>query len=128
MTQPRPRVLIFSQRNIFSRALFRCPHFEFEDLIAELDSADIVAPKADPSSSRHNIVKRVAYRAPLALNPGIQKVHPKARYDLFLAVCGQPQDLLMANAALKWRDLAATSVCLIDEFWISEMVAYRNFL
>ena len=128
MTQSKPRVLIFSQRNIFSRALFRCPHLEFEDLIAELDSADIVAPKADPSSSRHNIVKRVAYRAPVALNPGIQKVHSKARYDLFLAVCGQPQDLLMANAALKWREVAATSVCLIDEFWISEMVAYRNFL
>jgi len=128
MTQPKPRVLIFSQRNIFSRALFRCPHLEFEDLIAELDSAEIVAPKANPSSLRHNIVKRAAYRLPVALNPGIHKVHPKARYDLFLAVCGQPQDLLMADAALKWRDVAATSVCLIDEFWITEIGAYRNFL
>jgi hypothetical protein len=64
----------------------------------------------------------------VALNPGIQKVHPKARYDLFLAVCGQPQDLLMVNASLKWRDAAAISVCLIDECWVTELPAYRNFL
>src|SRR5262249_5515207 len=92
------------------------------------DSADIVAPKGDPLSRRHNLVKRVAYRIPVVLDPGVQKIHPKARYDLFLAVCGQPQDLLMASAALKWKDVAAKSVCLIDEFWISEMAAYRNFL
>ena len=50
-SQPgKPRVLIFSLRNVFGRALFRCPHFEFEDLICEMDSAELVAPKLDPSS------------------------------------------------------------------------------
>ena len=53
LTQPdKPRVLIFSLRNIFGRALFRCPHFEFEDIICEIDSAELLAPKVDPSSLR----------------------------------------------------------------------------
>ena len=33
----QPRVLIFSLRNVFSKALFRCPFYEFEDLICEMD-------------------------------------------------------------------------------------------
>ena len=37
-TRPgNPRVLIFSLRNTFPKALFRCPHYEFEDIICEID-------------------------------------------------------------------------------------------
>ena len=50
-----PRVLIFSLRNIFGKALFRCPHFEFEDIICEIDSAELLAPKVDPSSARSQL-------------------------------------------------------------------------
>jgi hypothetical protein len=47
-TQPgKPRVLIFSLRNIFGKALNRCPHYEFEDIICEIDSAELLAPKVD---------------------------------------------------------------------------------
>jgi len=57
-TQPdKPRVLIFSLRNIFGKALNRGPHFEFEDIICETDSVELVAPrpvgraKYDPRST-----------------------------------------------------------------------------
>ena len=56
----KPRVLIFSLRNIFGKALFRCPHFEFEDIICEIDSAELLAPKVDPSSLRAWIAARLA--------------------------------------------------------------------
>jgi hypothetical protein len=56
-----PRILIFSLRNIFGKALFRCAHFEFEDLISQMDSAELLAPKADPSGFRHGLAKRVAF-------------------------------------------------------------------
>src|SRR5215475_10922732 len=56
----KPRVLIFSLRNIFGKALFRCPHYEFEDLIREIDSADLLAPKVDPSSRRSSLATRLA--------------------------------------------------------------------
>ena len=123
-----PRVVIFSQRNIFKKALFRCAHYEFEDIISQLDSVELLAPELDWSSSRQAIAKRIAFHAPIALNPGLPRTRPKAHYDLFLAVCGAPTDLLMIDAVRNWREACKTSICLIDELWVREMDGYRHFL
>jgi hypothetical protein len=123
-----PRILIFSQRNIFNKALFRCAHYEFEDIISQIDSVELLAPGMDILSRRHSFAKRLAFHAPIALNPGIQKTFPKSQYDLFLAVCGAPGDLLMVNAVRNWKDICKTSICLIDELWVREMSGSRNFL
>jgi hypothetical protein len=128
MQPDKPRTLIFSQRNIFKKALFRCGHYEFEDIVSQIDSVDLLAPEADPFSLRHGIARKVAFHAPIALNPGIQRIQAKGRYDLFLAVCGAPGDLLMVNAVSNWRDVCKTSVCLIDELWVREMANHRHFL
>src|SRR5271165_3501421 len=112
-TQPgKPRVLIFSLRNIFPKALFRCPHYEFEDIICEIDSAELLAPAVDPSNTLSTFATRLAYHAPVALNPGIPRIPTKLRYDIFFTVCGFPQDLLMVNAVSNMRDICRTSVCL----------------
>jgi Glycosyl transferases group 1 len=123
-----PRVLIFSQRNIFSNALFRAPHYEFEDVISQIDSAEILAPHADAGTLRHNIANRLAYHAPVALNPGVPEIRLQRRYDLFLAICGSPRDLLMVNTVRNWRDTCSSSVCLIDEIWVKQMRDFRYFL
>ncbi len=84
VTQPdKPRVLIFSLRNIFGKALFRCPHFEFEDIIGEIDSAELLAPKVDPSSLRARIATGLAYSD--CVEPGHKKNIAKAplRYSLY---------------------------------------------
>jgi Glycosyl transferases group 1 len=125
----KPRVLMFSQRNIFGKWMFRCPHFEFEDIISQVDSADLLAPQADPSRSRYKLAKQIRYHAPFSLNPGIQKIQVKQSYDLFMAVCGVPTDLLMIDAAFgQWRDVCKTSVCLIDEIWANQIAPYDSFL
>jgi hypothetical protein len=123
-----PRILIFSQRNIFRNTLFRCPLYEFENIISRIDSVELLAPSADPLHWRHRIAKRIAYHSPIALNPGIKRTRPKAHYDLFLAVCGAPTDLLMVNAVRNWKDACTTSVCLLDELWAREMAGCRYFL
>lgn len=123
-----PRGLVFSYRNIFSNALFRCPHFEFEDVISQVDSVDFIAPKFTASGLWYEAAKRIAYRTPYAPNPGITKVETKKHYDVFFAICGQPSDLITANAAFDWRNSCGLSVCLIDEFWITEIKACRNLL
>ena len=128
-TQPgKPRVLIFSLRNIFGKALFRCPHYEFEDIICAIDSADLLAPEVDPSSTRYTFATRLAYHAPIALNPGIRRIPAKTHYDIFFTICGLPQDLLMVNAVSNLRDICRTSVCLVDELWVKEMFKHRHFL
>jgi len=122
------RTLVFSYRNIFGNALFRCPHYEFEGVISQVDSVDLLAPKFTASGLWYNFAKRVAYRSPFSPNPGIKKIEAKKRYDLFFAICGQPSDLTMVNAAFDWKSSCGISVCLIDEFWISEIKACRNLL
>jgi hypothetical protein len=128
-TQPtKPRVLIFSQRNIFRKAPFRCPHYEFEDVIARIDSAELLAPRADPSTLRYFAAKKIGYHMPIVLNPGIPRVKPTAHYDLFLTICGDPSELLTVCTAIEWKERCAKSVCLIDEVWIKEIVNYKNYL
>jgi hypothetical protein len=124
----KPRVLLFSLRNIYGRAHFRCPHFEFEDIICEIDSVDLLAPKIDPSSLRADFATRLAFHAPIALNPGIPRVSVKKHYDLLFTVCGHPQDLIMFNAIKNVKDSCAISVCLLDEFWVKEIPHRRHFL
>jgi hypothetical protein len=125
---PEPRVLIFSLRNIFGKALFRCPHYEFEDIICEIDSAVLLAPELDPSSRRLRLTTRLAYHAPLALNPGLNLTLDHNHYDIFFTICGFPQDLLTVNAVRNLRKACRTSVCLVDELWITEIVKHRHFL
>jgi hypothetical protein len=128
-TQPeQPRVLVFSLRNIVGKALFRCPHFEFEDLICEIDSAEMVAPSVDPSSARSRFATRLAYHAPVMINPGVPRISTDRRYDLFFVLCAFPQDLLTVDSAVNFKDMCRTSVCLLDEIWAKEIYAHRHFL
>jgi hypothetical protein len=125
----KPRILIFSQRNAFKTALFRCSHYEFENIISEIDSVDFLAPRADVFTARYRLAKRIAYYSPVALlSPGINRVYLKADYDLFLAICGSPIDLLMLKAVSNWRDRCKNAVCLIDELWVRQLHNYRNYL
>ena len=128
-TRPgKPRVLVFSLRNIFPKALFRCPHYEFEDIICELDSAVLLAPEVDPYRTRFTFATRLAYHTPVALNPGIRRMPAKIDYDIFFAMCAFPQDLIIMNAVSNVRDRCRSSVCLLDEVWIKELVKHRYFL
>jgi Glycosyl transferases group 1 len=131
-TRPgKPRTLIFSLRNIFGRALFRCSHYEFENVICEVDSAELLAPEFDAYGAGSKLAMRLAYHAPVLLNPGVRTTPANSSYDLFFAVCGglaSPYDLLMLNAASKVMDSCRTSVCLLDEVWAKQLHKHRHFL
>lgn len=128
MNTQQQRILIFSQRNIFGKALFRCALHEFEDVITQVDNAQLLAPHVDPTNRNHVIAKRIAFHAPFALNPGLPRIQLQGKYELFLAVCGSPADLLMVNAVADWSKACKVSACLIDEAWVKEMADYRHFL
>ena len=128
MQSERPRTLIFSQRNLSKILPYRCAHFEFEDVISQVDSVEMVAPRVDPSTRRHLLTKQLAYHTPIALNPGIKRTPLRPGYDLFMAICGNPTDLLRVNAIGDWRNSCKKAVCLIDEVWVKEIASYRNFL
>ena len=124
----RQRTLIFSRRNAVRTLPFRCAHFEFEDVISEVDSAEIVAPQFDHTSRRYRHAKMIAYHSPLVLNPGIEKRDFESRYDLFIAICGDPSDLIAIHALGNWREKCKKAVCVIDELWVKQLSAYGNYL
>ena len=124
----KPRTLIFSQRNLTRIQPFRCAHFEFEDVISQIDNTFVLSPRIDPSSRRQAFAKELAYHSPVKLNPGVEPVTLPADFDLFLAICGNPTDLLRIHAIGDWRSRCKKAVCLIDEVWAREVRNYRNYL
>jgi hypothetical protein len=124
----RPRVLLFSQRNIFEGALFRCPHYEFEDIITQIDSVDIVAPQAGKwFKYTSKVANQVVYDANIGLNPGLRKSKLAKEYDLLFAVFSFPNDVLNLNTLTNWKDHCKTSICLIDELWVYRLVKFKGF-
>ena len=122
------RVLVFSLRNIFTKDLYRCPLLEFEDTIAAIDRADIVAPNGNPLIGRNQFAQRLAFHAPVFLKSEFEKVNLTKKYDLFFATCGSPRDLLMIDAARYLWDACSIKVCLIDELWVKAIAEHRHFL
>jgi hypothetical protein len=123
-----PRTLIFSQRNLSRIMPFRCPHFEFEDVIAEIDAAEFVATSFAFGTLHHRITKQIAYHTPVVLNPGVESKPIQKTYDLFFAVFGNPTDLQLVHALGDWRSKCRKAVCLIDELWVRQLRGYRRFL
>jgi hypothetical protein len=126
--QTPSRVLVFSQRNLTSIQPFVCPHVEFEDVIAQIDDVDILAPRFNPNTRRQRIAKQIAYHSHLKLNPGIEPASIEGKYDLFLAICSNPTDLLRVHAAGHWRSKCRKAVCLIDEMWAKQIGHYKNYI
>ncbi len=126
---PQSRVLLLSHRNIAGPALFRCPHYEFEDIICQIDSADLVAPNPGPwFDVRSRLAKRVAWHLPLSLNPGIPRITINRHYDLLFSICNAPIDLLMLNAIENWDSLADVSICMLDQLWVTHFTANKHLL
>ena len=107
---------------------YRCPHFEFEDVISEIDSVELLAPRLDLSNLCNTVARKIAYHTPLVLNPGIEKTSLNGTYDLFFAIFGSPTDLIRVACVRNWRTKCERAVCLIDELWVAEMSGYSNFL
>ena len=107
---------------------YLCPHFEFEDVIAEIDSVEMLAPRLDVSGRRYAIAKQIGYHAPIFLNPGMEKVSLSETYDLFFTICGTPMELIRVASLGGWREKCRKAVCLIDELWVKEISGFGQYL
>lgn len=126
---PESRILLFSHRNIFEPLVWRCHFQEFERIVQEVDSVELVAPEAK-GWYRHG--KRVALKlgefAKIPLNPGVSTINLGRDYDLFFTVCFGASDLLHLKAIRGWRERCKTSVCWITEFYIKDIPVYKSCL
>jgi hypothetical protein len=129
MTSAPPRVLMFSQRNIYEIEVWRSGLREFEELIRAIDGVDLLAPRPGRwVAQRKRLALRVGRDSSIVLNAGIPKIKPARRYDLFFAICEKPGELLNVNSLEGFNDWCTTSVCWLNELWVKEMPSHKSSL
>ena len=124
-----PRILLFSERNVYRPEVWRCPINEFEGVLQEFEAVDMVAPtpaKWYPIGKR--IAARLGRKFKTPLNPGIRKTVLKHDYDVFMAVCDKPSELLNINSVRGWKDRCKASFCWLTEFYVKDMATHRSCL
>lgn len=123
------RILMFSQRNIYDKFHFRCYLSEFEDLICQMDSVELLCPKPmERFKYGTRIAQKLAADYSIAFNPGIPKQKVAKDYDLFFAFCLWPRDLLHIESIVDWENCSKFSVCWLTEVWLSDIHASRYYL
>jgi len=116
------RVLMYSNRNVANKILARCLLWEFEDIVRQVDKVELLSPgRLSHFDTGYRIASKVAQYLPIALNPGVEGLCVDAEYELFIAVCNFPTDLLYVNTLKQWRKKCKTAVCWIDELFVNEM-------
>ncbi len=121
----KSRILIYSQRNIYPNDTFRCPLFEFEDIISKIDFVDIITPiQKKISNLKNRIVNTVATNISFAINPGVNKISINKEYDLLIFICAFPKDLLNIVKNIDIMKNCKHSVCLVDEMWVK---SFKNY-
>jgi hypothetical protein len=128
--EPEARVLIVSQRRI-APVRSRCLLFDFEDVIARIDAADIAAP-VRPDAWRAWRCRNAARLERWHLGAGrmLSRLDPKParRYRLlFVAVQGY-RDLFTLGSLSEWLAAADVSACYVEELWRSDLRGRRREL
>jgi hypothetical protein len=125
----KPRILMLSQRNINPYDAWRTPHYEFEDIICQLDSVELLAPPPGRSYKKcWRFVRKAGMSMNMIFNPGTPKIQLSGDYDMIFLLCAFPRDLLNFRFAEGWKDHCRTSICMIDEIWAKSIPRQRAFM
>jgi len=123
------RVLMFSQRNIYEPEVWRCSFNEFEGIVQKIDAVDVLAPIPQRwFQLRKSHAMRLGKISSIPVNPGLSKIKLDRYYDLFIAVCEKPSELLNVNVVEGWKDRCKTSICWLTEFYVNQMPLYKSSL
>ncbi len=113
------RVVIFSMRAI-APDLSRCSGYEFEDVVAGLEGAELVVPERQ-TDRRINFRGRrwLSRRTPLFrfVPSGTRGKPLEADCDLFCCILQKPFELLDIDSVPNWRQRSRLAVCVLEELW-----------
>jgi hypothetical protein len=126
MSSGQARILVFSMRNI-TRHVARCSGYEFEDMIVEMDAAELLAPS--PPRDTESRLRRYVRSAVFGDAPRVDgEVVVTKKYDLFFAFCMNSRDLAYLDLVQGLHENCRKSVCAIGEMWPSAIEANRDGL
>lgn len=109
----------------------RCSAFELEDVVCEVERADLVEPRYRPQPERESrILGVVSRRTPwtVAAKLRIEPVRIERRYDVALVVVQTLDDLENLRWFRGWRENCRLAICYVEEeyrAWI-ERYSGRN--
>ena len=127
MSEQEARVALFSLRNVYSERHFTSGLFEFEDNVCKLDTVDLIAPwRTDwfVPGNRTSVFLGNKLRWPTSLGIASSDLHKD--YDLFVAVCHHPDDVLKVTAVRGWKQRARETICLLVELWPHDIALYNG--
>ena len=128
-SQGNPRILLHSQRSPFSNFHYRAGLYEFEDIIRQIDSVDMITPEYTRwFEQRTRIANRLASTFQTSINPGIRRQRVQKEYDVFIAVAQFPKDLLHLKYLDGWKDRCKTTICWLNEIYVQDIATSRYFL
>jgi hypothetical protein len=114
------RILVISMRG-YRFQVANCCIYEFEDLLCDLEQADLYSP------SREFTWGRKVYRAAKYLSrshkfaasvaPFPQEFSIQGEYDLVFAVLDNPWQMYFLESIKGWRDKCRYAACYIAEMW-----------
>ncbi|MGA1999904.1 MAG: glycosyltransferase [Terriglobales bacterium] len=126
----KPRILLYSERNLYEREVWRCPFYEFEHILQDIDSVDLLAPKRTrwyKDRLRASLKLGNYLSAPL-VSPGIAPIKLDKDYDVFFTVIEKPGEALNIKAIQGLKDHCKTSICWVSEFYVWNMKTHRSSL
>ncbi|NER45932.1 MAG: glycosyltransferase family 1 protein [Symploca sp. SIO1A3] len=130
-TNPSARTLLLSQRQLIDHVSYCCL-YEFEDLIREIDTVDLVTPtnSYDFSKQVFTWVKRFTRSAQFAqwITPDPNPVVLDQEYDLFFNILAGPGLFLAVDSIKNWRKKCKKAVCYIVEIWENSIPGWRPIL
>lgn len=91
----KPRILLFSHKNIYDQDVWRCPFREFERILQEVDSVDVLAPEPTKHYPRRkSFAMKLGEFVNVPINPGIPTIRVTQEYDLCITVCEKVSESL----------------------------------
>ncbi|MEI2580958.1 glycosyltransferase [Scytonema sp. PRP1] len=119
------RVLLVSMRNLKFH-VSRSGSYEFEDVICNCDTVDLVTPHFNPTlfkvtNTLANSAAKLLKNGKLVNSLVNYKFKVEKKYDLFFIFCQSIQDILILNSIQGWREKCRYAVCWLDEIWSKDV-------
>ena len=129
-----PRILVVSVRGFRFQAA-NCCIYEFEDLLTDLESAQLYLPGDEydfPFDSARKIYRTAKYagfsdRWAAKISPFPKDLALDREYDLLFAVLDNPWQMHLLESIQGWRDKCRHTACFIAEMWEPDLNNWRLF-
>lgn len=131
-TNRSPRILVVSVRGFRFQAA-NCCIYEFEDLLTDLEAAQLYTPIPDNgfdvARKIYRGAKYVGASDAMALNlaPFPEELVLEQEYDLLFAVLDNPFQFHLLESIKGWRERCRYTACFITEMWQPDLEIKRLF-